>query len=283
MQHDDDEPWSWSEARRRRRVHRMLRAMDRLDAPGPYAAPTARRPGGRRLGGRAVVVSLVAVVVVTLAVVRSPTMLLAGSGSPLAGLLGSRSAPGTGYSFLHVQPGTQDVAVGYDGCQPLHYRVNLAGAPDADPRGHFIFEAVRRVEQASGLHFVYDGPSSERPHWSTPVTGGPILIGFAEPSEVTQLDGDVVGIGGSAMTSRGHFLEYTTGAVTLDQGGIATMFGEPGGEALARAVVMHELGHVLGLGHVHDPTEVMNTSVSATDWGPGDLRGLRIVGSAACF
>jgi len=51
---------------------------------------------------------------------------------------------------------------------------------------------------------------------------------------------------------------------------------------------MHELGHVLGLGHVGASDELMYSpnapaadstpNVFQNDWGPGDLNGLEILG-----
>jgi hypothetical protein len=56
-------------------------------------------------------------------------------------------------------------------------------------------------------------------------------------------------------------------------------------------VLMHELGHVMGLGHVGAADELMwsprvpghsrTPDLSQTDWGPGDLAGLRALGRAA--
>jgi hypothetical protein len=47
-------------------------------------------------------------------------------------------------------------------------------------------------------------------------------------------------------------------------------------------VMMHELGHVMGLAHVTDPRELMYSGPGEvppqTDWGPGDLLGLQQVG-----
>ncbi|MBI3649388.1 MAG: matrixin family metalloprotease, partial [Actinobacteria bacterium] len=54
-------------------------------------------------------------------------------------------------------------------------------------------------------------------------------------------------------------------------------------------VLMHELGHIVGLDHVKDPNEVMFESrvlpgAAVDDWGPGDLEGLHLLGrDAGCL
>jgi hypothetical protein len=46
-------------------------------------------------------------------------------------------------------------------------------------------------------------------------------------------------------------------------------------------VLLHELGHVMGLGHVPAIGELMQAAGGGvTDLGPGDLEGLRRLGSA---
>ena len=56
-----------------------------------------------------------------------------------------------------------------------------------------------------------------------------------------------------------------------------------GGYEQARAIVVHELAHVLGLDHVDDPDELMHpVTASRTGLGPGDLQGLALLGQAAC-
>ena len=56
-------------------------------------------------------------------------------------------------------------------------------------------------------------------------------------------------------------------------------------------VLMHELGHVMGLAHVGAGDELMwspsvkghdrSPDLDQTDWGPGDREGLRLVGRDA--
>ncbi|HEY0889152.1 MAG TPA: matrixin family metalloprotease [Nocardioides sp.] len=56
-----------------------------------------------------------------------------------------------------------------------------------------------------------------------------------------------------------------------------------GNPAAAQAVVMHELGHVLGLDHVPDPGELMHDeNTGRVDFGPGDLEGLARLGATEC-
>lgn len=43
------------------------------------------------------------------------------------------------------------------------------------------------------------------------------------------------------------------------------------------AVALHEIGHVIGLDHVNDPSEIMNPVVSATELGDGDKAGAQAI------
>ena len=50
-----------------------------------------------------------------------------------------------------------------------------------------------------------------------------------------------------------------------------------------QAVVMHELGHGLGLDHVDDRKQLMyQDNVGLTELGPGDRRGLALLGQGKC-
>ena len=68
--------------------------------------------------------------------------------------------------------------------------------------------------------------------------------------------------------------------VALDRDAFAAMADRPGPD-LRGAVIEHELGHVLGLGHVDDPDELMYAeTTNRTTLGAGDRAGLGLVGGS---
>lgn len=199
--------------------------------------------------------------------------------------------------------------VGYDPCRPIRYVTRPGGPPAGD---ELIREAVEMVSAATGLQFVDEGHTDEGPSESRepyqPERYGerwaPVLITWSNPTESPQLAEpaagdehvDVAGHAGSmsvALTTTdrrtGETTEtgfvYVTGSVTLDEYVVARTLEQPGGHARARAVVAHELGHLVGLGHVDDPEQLMYPQArpEVTEFGPGDLEGLAHLGRLPCF
>jgi hypothetical protein len=276
--------------RRRRRIDRQLRRLDREYAA--WASAGARPPRADRTGRVALVVALVA----TAGMVVAVPDLMPASARRLVGLGPHRlaaapSVSGTGaFTFMAHQPGDPQTPVTYDPCRPILVRVNPDGGPDDAVA--LVRDALAEVSRLTGLVLRYDGTSTERPHWDSAFVPSilgralsrPVLVTWARASEVADLAGDVAGVGGSVpVPGDDGVVRYLTGAVTLDATTYAELAHRPNGERAMRAILLHELGHVVGLGHVQDPAELMNAdNEGQLDFGPGDRAGLARVGSGSC-
>lgn len=181
------------------------------------------------------------------------------------------------FAFLRTGPDGHPVA--YDPCVPIHVSINpRTGGPAAVT---VVEEAIDEVQAATGLEFVVDGITDHEPRFEARSAEGgrrTLLIAWTEQDQVPGLRGRVAGLGGSAVVEQGREQWYVTGQIALDGPQLAEM-----DEDEQIAVVMHELGHVVGLDHVDDAGEVMSpTGTERRAWGPGDRYALSVVGSAPC-
>lgn len=191
---------------------------------------------------------------------------------PLAGQPGSG---GDGYTFAMLQrDGETPATWGCEGTIPIE--VN----PDGAPSGYadLVSSAVDRINGASGFQFDVVGETSDRNFLQR--GRGPVLLGFADESEVEGLSGRVAGLGGATYFSEGGGrLQADGGMVALD----TDVFTDSLPARHAEAILMHELAHVLGLGHTDSRGELMSAAnFGQTDFGPGDRAGLAHLREAAC-
>ncbi|MGY2065627.1 matrixin family metalloprotease [Blastococcus sp. SYSU DS0619] len=144
----------------------------------------------------------------------------------------------------------------------------------------------------TGLHFVYDGATDEsawddRASFQPDRYGdrwAPVLVSWQTEAENPELAGRVAGLAGSASVEPpGGPQVFVTGVVGLDAAAFDSMLADPAGVSGARAVVLHELAHLVGLAHVADPDELMYPTTSTVlDFGIGDLTGLSQLGGGEC-
>jgi hypothetical protein len=177
----------------------------------------------------------------------------------------------------------------WNACDAIHYAVNPSTAPPGSVED--VHEAVRRVSSATGIAFEYDGltdevPSRRRDPYQPARYGdrwAPVLVAWVDPDEVDipfEREGHTAaGVASPTLPLSGEEV-FVSGyvAVNLDDPN-PPGFAFPGAQG---PVLLHELGHVMGLGHVDNEGEIMEPSGGrVTDFGPGDLEGLRRVGRQA--
>jgi hypothetical protein len=206
----------------------------------------------------------------------------------------SRAVPseGTaaGFRFSGHQP-DRTSPVAWSPCRPIHYVVRSAHQPKGGAA--LIAAAVATVSEATGLTFVDDGattegPVEDRPYYQLSRYGdrwAPVLITWATADEVPDLGIDVIGEARRAQfTTPSGDDTYVTGEIDLDAAAMARLMTRPKGVQAAGAVVLHELGHLVGLAHVNDTAQVMYPSLRSQQvtLGDGDERGLAALGTGAC-
>ena len=244
-------------------------------------------------------VLLVAGVIVAASIALAP---FAGHGQELAtgaAAAGSVSgAPGTAagtFAFLSTDDDGRPLR--FNPCAPVRYTIN----PDGAPAGAIadVQEAFRRGGQQVGITFEYVGPTTEthqriggsgRPSYQPNRYGdawAPVLVSFANEDAEPVLDGNVLGYGGStSYWTSSTDPAYVTGEIVLDRD---LSLVRPGfGPGMTRGnLIEHELGHVIGLDHVADRSDLMYASISSRSpdgYGPGDEAGLAQLGrSAGCL
>ena len=208
----------------------------------------------------------------------------------LVGLGGERRLPavavvdgGGTFTYALTQPGSSD-PVGWDPCRTVEYALNPDGMPEgARP---LVERAVARISAATGLELSDQGDTDRRPFAGSFLRfggRGPVVIGWADSTEFPELVGEVAGIGGGGPEKgAGGRQRYVTGGVVLDTEVFteANVVQQP---RVLEAIVVHELAHVIGLGHVSEPMELMfANNTGQVELGPGDREGLARLGSLPC-
>ncbi|HET6809442.1 MAG TPA: matrixin family metalloprotease [Acidimicrobiales bacterium] len=195
----------------------------------------------------------------------------------------------TSYTFEGRNP--DGMPMRFDACQPIHYVTNLAEAP-AGALG-FVQTAIARLSSATGITFVYDGSTTQFPSTSRPPTDAsgtnwaPVLIAWEHQGQTDYLpaQANLLGMGGFTGVNTAGTVVAVTGQVALN----ADLTLAPAATIPADWVpgIQHELGHVVGLAHTSDPTQIMAPSFNAqspNDYGTGDSEGLRLLGvSTPCL
>lgn len=211
--------------------------------------------------------------------------------APASGLLGEVDGdPQRVMVHMRYRPaGTADeralLGNGYrwNPCRTVPYHVNLAGYPATTLRT--VARAFAKVTEATGIRFRYAGATSRvtfgRAWTSRPARSG-IYLTFATPRTVGALRG-AAGLGGEAVletTARGNRVVASAGVAINKQWWPRLRAGFRRGPSRG-SLLLHEIGHTMGLMHTPAKPQVMYTTLgtwSRGAYGAGDLTGLERLG-----
>lgn len=194
-------------------------------------------------------------------------------------------------------------------CEPITYRINPAGGyggQEAD-----IHAAFAQVARATGFTFRYLGTTTKSKAGSSRKRED-ILLGWKSEEEYPRLKGNVMGVAmpWNSLPRYKGYSEIWRATIYLDESEVETVesmeWGYEGTWDQAavdefnagnfKTIILHEVVHAIGLGHVDDRSQVMNPYTWA-EWDDsgnviqspdmlqaGDLAGLASVGARnGCF
>lgn len=192
----------------------------------------------------------------------------------------------TSYAFTTVLDGAP---VRWNPCAPIRWTANVSRGPAGGL--DVLKAAVARVAAETGTTWQYAGTVTTTPSGSylpsrAQSSYPPVLIGWADGASSDLLAGQATSVLGmtrtawfGVQTADGKKIAATRAAViALDRNDPLPLKGSHSWSTVA----LHELGHVMGLAHVGDRTQLMASVLPAvTDLQAGDRAGLQKVGVRA--
>jgi len=217
----------------------------------------------------------------------------------------SAGAAGAGFNVhTWTDPKGDQHLVRWNPCQSITYAVNVRLAGHSERARHRAVADVRsafhRAAQRTGLKFSFSGRTSELPRnsgdtsWSTRQKAAEIVVAWVDPEKpkfrsnlLTDTGtGYPSGVGGWMLRgwqdSKGHWRAAVGRGFVVINADQNNRYQPGFGAGVTRgALLLHELGHALGLGHVGTTSELMYPTMlnrQHSNYKTGDSQGLVKVG-----
>jgi hypothetical protein len=203
---------------------------------------------------------------------------------PVAAVEPAEHPEHSSYVLMHRRDGSN--AAAWDRCRPLRW---VLRDPTGDRQLRYdIAMAMAEIEAVTPWRFLYDGETSDLPTRARRGGGdADVVIAVVDAGETSELDAYDHAAGGAwthPFKNDDGIWELSAGAVLIRA---ETLGRRPGGfgPSSRASLVLHELGHILGLGHVDSGESVMHAAMGsgAATLSAGDRDGLaELAWGAAC-
>lgn len=133
--------------------------------------------------------------------------------------------------------------------------IDIASGYDAGDISAALMSAFDRWESVASIDFQMVS------------SGADVTVSMAD------LSSGVAGQAGYTFSGTPGLSEIYSGDIEFNSDYTWSPYGSGGVDFYA--VALHEIGHILGLDHVNDTSEIMNPVIYASDLGSGDIAGVR--------
>ena len=139
----------------------------------------------------------------------------------------------------------------------LNYNTSLYDQSDFDGA---LQDAFDSWEEVAAIDFTYSTSTN---------------VDIDVDVSMASLSGSTVGLASLSYLDTSPLDTIFDASVTLDSDETWAPYG--GGALDFFSVALHEIGHILGLGHVNDTSEIMNPFISTDVLGDGDISGAQFL------